>query len=144
METAVTPTAPQSDIILQETGDDFVDLFQITARWTDVGVEHTRRRTDRRRGIRNAVTVERWERKQEVGRSGFGTVHLEKREDGQLRAIKMVPKVAGRARTLDHLREILAMAYFTRVGLANAFRIQVGCQIRARLRVLEFVFMVVQ
>lgn len=99
----------------EQTGDDFIDSFQLPVRFTDSYVEHTRRITDIRRGIRNALQVEQWSRIKEIGRGGFGTVFLETDTCGFVRAVKEVPKYTGRARTMDYLREILAMAYFKKV-----------------------------
>lgn len=120
MEPAPPSTAPvnvkENDNLWEETADDFVDSFKIQARWSDIGVEHSRRVTDSRRGIRNALHVEKWRRVRELGRGGFGNVYLEEQVDqGRLRAVKEVPKNAGQKRTLDPLHEVLAMAHFSQV-----------------------------
>ena len=100
---------------VEETGDDFIDSFQLPVQFTESHVIHTRRVTDIRRGIRNAIHEERWSRDREIGRGGFGTVYLESEGSGLVRAVKEVPKFAGRTRTMDHLREVLAMAHFKKV-----------------------------
>ena len=86
----------------QDTGDDFIDSFQLPVRFTEHHTEHARRITDVSRGIRNATYVERWSRKRELGRGGFGTVYLE--------------SDTGRTGTVYYLREVLAMAHFTKVN----------------------------
>ena len=100
---------------LEDTGDDFIDSFQLPVRFTESTTEHARRITDVRRRIRNATHIERWERQKELGRGGFGTVYLESERAGLVCAVKEVPKHTGRTRTIDHLREILAMAHFSKV-----------------------------
>ena len=100
----------------EETGDDFIDSFQLSVRFKEGCVEHTRRITDISQGIRNAILVEQWSRKKELGRGGFAVVYLESRMTGsQLRAVKEVPKYTGRTKTIDYLREVLAMAHFKEV-----------------------------
>ena len=101
----------------EDTGDDFIDSFQLPVRFVDAHTEHGRRITDVRRGIRNATIVERWSRVKVLGRGDFGTVHLESDHHGRVRAVKEVPKRTGRTRTIDYLREVLAMAHFSKVAL---------------------------
>ena len=111
---ASTSSTPYN--VLEETGDDFIDSFQLPVRFKEDCVEHTRRITDISRGVRNAIHVEQWRRKKELGRGGFGIVYLESTKGGhQLRAVKEVPKYNGRTKTMNHLREVLAMAHFREV-----------------------------
>ncbi|KAI4140989.1 MAG: hypothetical protein L6R39_005558 [Caloplaca ligustica] len=104
-----TSSSPYGDI--EETGDDIIDFFQLPVQFTHSYVEHTRRITDPRRLIRNDIHVERWSREKEIGRGGFGTVYLESERGGGERAVKQLSKKTGRARPMDCLREILAMAH---------------------------------
>ncbi len=99
----------------EETGDDFIDSFQLPVRFAGPYVEHTRRKTDVSRGLRNVLCVETWSRGKELGRGGFGTVYLETEGNGGVRAVKEVPKRTGRTKTMDHLREVLAMVHFSKV-----------------------------
>ncbi|KAL8969166.1 MAG: hypothetical protein Q9183_002124 [Haloplaca sp. 2 TL-2023] len=96
------------------TGDDFIDSFQLPVRIEPSYVEHTYRFTDVARGIRNETRVERWSRRQELGRGGFGTVYMETEKKGSVRAVKELPKHAGRGKTMDFLPEVLAMAHFSK------------------------------
>lgn len=91
-------------------------------RFTDSYVEHTRRITDTRRGIRNAVRVDQWTNDQELGRGGFGTVFLQREKSGLFRAVKQIPKHTGRTRTID-LREVLAMANLSKVRMQSRYQL---------------------
>ena len=102
------------------TGDDFIDSFRLPVHFKEGCVEHIRRLTNISQGIRNALHIEQWVREKEIGRGGFGTVYLESNKTGpQLRAVKEVPKHTGRTKSMDHLREILAMAHFKEVCLRS-------------------------
>ncbi|KAL8869941.1 MAG: hypothetical protein Q9174_003897 [Haloplaca sp. 1 TL-2023] len=105
---------PAQDSGSETRGDDFIDSFQLPVSIESSYVEHTYRYTDVARGIRNATRVERWSRSPELGRGGFGTVYLETETKGSVRAVKEVPKRAGRGKTMDFLREVLAMAHFSK------------------------------
>ncbi|KAL8867564.1 MAG: hypothetical protein Q9174_005583 [Haloplaca sp. 1 TL-2023] len=48
------------------------------------------------------------------GRGGFGIVYLETESKGSVRAVKELPKYSRRAKTIDFLREVLAMAHFSK------------------------------
>lgn len=61
------------------------------------------------------MKVERWKRRKEIGRGGFGIVYLEEDGTGKCRAVKEVPKMMGRESTIDPLREITAMASFSKI-----------------------------
>lgn len=98
-----------------ETGDDFIDSYQLRALFTGPFVEHHSRISDVSRGIRNQLEIKQWRRVREIGRGGFGTVHLETERGGAVRAVKEIPKYTHKTRTMDHLREILAMAHFSAV-----------------------------
>ncbi|KAI4157160.1 MAG: hypothetical protein LQ342_008507, partial [Letrouitia transgressa] len=107
-----TSLDPESDSVIP-TGDDFIDSFQLPVRFKESCIEHPYRITNISQGIRNAIYVEQWSREKELGRGGFGIVYLESRKaDPQLRAVKEVPKHTGRTKTMELLREVLAMAHF--------------------------------
>ncbi|KAL8866503.1 MAG: hypothetical protein Q9174_006267, partial [Haloplaca sp. 1 TL-2023] len=108
------PTSPARDSGNESTGDDMIDSFELPARIEPSFVEHSYRFNDVSRGIRNAVCVERWSRKGELGRGGFGTVYLEFEEKGSVRAVKELAKHTGRIKTIEVLREVLAMANFSK------------------------------
>ena len=110
-------TDPARDSGSETTGDDLIDSFQLHVRIEPSFVEHAYRFNDVSQGIRNAVCVERWSRNKELGRGGFGTVYLETEDKGSVRAVKEVPKYSGRAKTMDFLREVLAMAHFSKVWI---------------------------
>lgn len=96
-----------------ETGDDFIDSKQLRAHFPRSNssiVEHHSIYSDPTRGIRSERRVARWQRQRELGRGGFGTVQLEAERGGALRAVKQIPKSVSGFNTVDHLREILAMA----------------------------------
>lgn len=109
-------TGPSSDDV-RNNGDNLIDSFQWPAKFNDSSVEHARRVTDRRAGIRNGLRVERWSREGELGRGGFGTVYLERESGGAERAVKQVKKQIGKGRTMAYLKEVLAMAALTKVCL---------------------------
>lgn len=59
---------------------------------------------------------ERWVRQRYLGRGSYGTVYLEKREDGntkELRAVKEVKKSVVAGRELDYVRELEAIMKFS-------------------------------
>ena len=100
----------------KDIDDGLLDIFKLPVRFVSSNeVEHTRRVSDPRKGIRNAIHVERWSEGEELGRGGFGTVNLQSEKSGLVRAVKKLPRTSGRAKTMDSLREVLAMAYFTKV-----------------------------
>lgn len=97
------------------TGNDFLDSFQLNVAFTESHVEQLRLYCDRERGLRNLVEVKQWKRIKELGRGGFGVVYLEEDSSGKQRAVKEVPKSMGKQKVIDPLREIIAMASFSKV-----------------------------
>lgn len=100
----------------EDTGDDYIDSFQLPVQFTKLYTEHSRRVANVSRGIRNAVHIQSWSRVKELGRGGFGTVYLETEKDGFARAVKAVQKETGHTRTLHYIHKILAMAHFGKDG----------------------------
>lgn len=100
----------------EETHYDFVDYKQFRAHFPGPQVvEHHSYFSDHKLGIREHVRVERWHRRGEIGRGGFGTVHLEieeKEHPPQVRAVKEIPKAKCGQETLA---EILTMAKMSKV-----------------------------
>lgn len=97
------------------TGNDFLDSFLLNVIFTDSYTEQRRIYSDRQRGLRNLVESKKWKRRRELGRGGFGIVFLEEDDHGRCRAVKEVPKVMNKQKTIDPLREIAAMASFSKV-----------------------------
>lgn len=60
-------------------------------------------------------SIERWTRKREIGRGGFSTVWLEENTVGSVRAVKLVHKSFTQGQGVDYLRELSALAWFSRV-----------------------------
>lgn len=72
---------------------------------SEVYASHTIHRADR---------TERWTRVKKVGRGGFGRVYLERDMVGRFRAVKELSKEFNEAQRQDYLRELFAMAYFSK------------------------------
>ncbi len=106
---------PRQSSLSFVTGNDVLETFQLNVTFSASCVEQRRTFSDRRRGLRNVVEVKTWRRTRELGRGGFGTVHLEEDDQGNARAVKEVPKSMGKHPTISPLREILAMAAFSNV-----------------------------
>ena len=98
-----------------ETSSDLVNYFRLEYRNFSGYVEHTRIYSDPARGIRKAKKTTQWTRVKEIGQGGFGDVWLEREHGGELRAVKEVRKYDEMSRKIDYERELLAMAYFSRV-----------------------------
>jgi hypothetical protein len=77
-------------------------------------VSHHSSRSARQRRIR---VEETWQRHQELGNGTFGQVWLERcvagPRDGQLRAVKAIPKDRTSSANIDYARELEAMAKFS-------------------------------
>ena len=98
-----------------ETSSDLVNYFRLEYRAFPDYIEHTRVYSDEARGIRKAKETTQWSRTEEISQGGFGDVWLEKERGGQLRAVKEIRKYDEMSRKIDYERELLAMAYFSRV-----------------------------
>jgi hypothetical protein len=107
--------------LLLSTGDDLLDFWQYRAYFETVEgatyTEHHELFSDSSRRIRNQLEIKRWKRGREIGRGGFGTVYLEEedKEEGQLRAVKIVQRRTDKQKVIEYLREVLAMANLSRV-----------------------------
>jgi hypothetical protein len=97
------------------TGNDILDTFHLNVTFSGSYLEQRRAFSDRRRGLRDVIEVKTWRRTKELGRGGFGIVYLEEDEQGNARAVKEVPRAMGKQTTIDPLREITAMAAFSKV-----------------------------
>lgn len=86
--------------------DDFLEHFRLQA---VIRESHTEIQV----GWRNQKRVEKWERDKWLGRGAYGKVWLERTNSGQLRAVKEVEKYI----PMDHLKEIRAIAKFSKVRL---------------------------
>jgi hypothetical protein len=98
-----------------ETGVDLVDRFKLNTNFYSDFTEHWHHVSDPARGIRKDTVFTQWSRVKDIGRGAFGTVYLEKAGCGSLRAVKELRKHGHRSKTIDYLRELLAMAYFSMV-----------------------------
>ena len=58
-----------------------------------------------------------WYRGRELGRGSFGTVFLEKSENGEYRAVKDIAKDKNSRIVIDYKRELMAMARLGKVGI---------------------------
>lgn len=94
---------------------DLIDRYRLPTTFRKEAIEHRRLVSDRARGLRRVTEIKKWSRVRELGHGGFGTVYLEKELHGALRAVKEIRKPTHGARTMDYLRELLAMAYFSMV-----------------------------
>ena len=76
---------------------------------------HTTFHSDASRGRRRVAVVKNWYRGRELGRGNFGTVFLERSEQGEYRAVKDVSKNKNRRIATDYRRELMAMARLVKV-----------------------------
>lgn len=80
------------------------------------------------------VKTEKWRRVKKLGEGGYGAVWLERNEEGQLRAVKQIPKEEGWQDKFNE-RELLAMTKLCEVML---FLIQsLGASLRRKYRAFE-------
>lgn len=99
-----------------ESSSDLIEFFKLETRFLDDCIEHTRVIPDPARERRKPIKeVKQWRRVRELGEGGFGIVWLEKEQGGELRAIKEIRKRDQQSNRIDISRELLAMAYFSRV-----------------------------
>lgn len=98
-----------------DTGSDLINYFRLETRFFPWYTEHSRYTSDQARGLRRVKEVKQWSRERELGQGGFGDVWLEKEHGGQLRAVKEIRKRDEDSNNIDYSRELLAMAYFSRV-----------------------------
>ncbi|RSL95304.1 hypothetical protein CEP52_012141 [Fusarium oligoseptatum] len=69
---------------------------------------------------------ERWVRQRYLGQGAYGTVYLEKRQDGgveELRAVKELKKSVGAGQELDYARELEAIMKFSHPRVCGLPRI---------------------
>ncbi|MCJ1404811.1 hypothetical protein MMC11_008037 [Xylographa trunciseda] len=97
-----------------ETGVDLIDVCRLETEFNVHYTEHRRSISDRVRRLRRVTEIKRWSRIKELGHGGFGTVWLEREQNGELRAVKEVRKQIHGTKAADYLRELLAMAYFSK------------------------------
>lgn len=76
-------------------------------------VQHTTFRSDVLGGRRRVRVVKKWYRDREIGRGSFGTVFLERSEEGENRAVKDIAK--NKNINIDYKRELIAMAILLKV-----------------------------
>ena len=79
-------------------------------------VRHTTFHSDAARGMRRVEVVKDWYREREIGRGSFGTVFLEKSENGEYRAVKDIAKKRNSRIIIDYRRELKAMATLAKVS----------------------------
>ena len=105
---------------------DLIDFFALkdTEFYPDF-VSHTVTKSPRIRGEQEITTVEQWHRLKELGYGYFGTVWLEQEHSGELRAVKELRKQRQASQSSHYLRELLALASFTRVSFST-FYVQPG------------------
>lgn len=96
---------------------DYIDHYRLKAEILNERTTHVKEFSDATKGIRRAQRLETWLRKRELGRGGFGEVHLEQEEQsGSLRAVKVLREQPSttQATTRSYLKELSYMAYFSK------------------------------
>ena len=78
-------------------------------------VRHTTCHSEAARSKRRVTVVKNWYRGREIGRGSFGTVFLEKSENGEDRAVKDIAKNRNSKIVIDYRRELMAMARLAKV-----------------------------
>ncbi|KAA6411068.1 MAG: CAMK kinase [Lasallia pustulata] len=98
-----------------ESSSDLVEFFKLETRFLHDCTEHTQAVPDPTRIRRKSIKeVKQWRRVRELGEGGFGVVWLEEEQGGELRAVKEIRKRDQQSNRIDIIRELLAMAYFSR------------------------------
>ena len=99
-----------------ESSSDLIAFFKLETRFLHDCTEHTRAVPDPNRKRRKSIKgVKQWRRVRELGEGGFGLVWLEKEQHGELRAVKEIRKRDQQSNRIDISRELLDIAYFSRV-----------------------------
>lgn len=84
-------------------------------------VTHTTFESDlatRRRRVEVKTT---WKREMELGAGGFGEVWREKEENGELRAVKILPRVLLNTQKIDYTRELETLVELKDVRKSRAY-----------------------
>lgn len=101
------------------TTSDLVEYFKLSATYDPLSrtTSQTTRKFNPSIGHRT-TTVQEWERTTRLGGGAFGNVWLERSKgDGQLRAVKEVPKgTATSPVKVDYQRELLALSELSKVA----------------------------
>lgn len=71
-------------------------------------------------GVSERVTT-RWRRERVIGAGGFGTVWLQKAEDGELRAVKIIPRPQPGTKSIDFSRELDTLAKLRKVSVQEVY-----------------------
>ena len=92
-----------------------IDYHKLDTEFFNGHVRHTTFHSDASRGRRRVKVVKKWYRGRELGRGSFGTVFLERSEEGEWRAVKEIAKDKNSKVTIDYRRELMAMAVLAKV-----------------------------
>ena len=94
-----------------------VDNYKLETEFLSGHVQHTTLhfRSDSSRGGRQVAAVKGWYRGRELGRGQFGTVFLERSEEGEHRTVKDISKSKNSKTRIDYRRELVAMVVLTKV-----------------------------
>lgn len=105
-----------------ESSSDLVEFFKLETRFLHDCTEHTQAVPDPTRIRRKSIKeVKQWRRVCKLGEGGFGVVWLEEEQGGELRAVKEIRKRDQQSNRIDIIRELLAMAYFSRVWAKRSY-----------------------
>jgi hypothetical protein len=107
----------------EDTCDPLLDFWQLRAYFTGPYVEHHRFFSDPSRGIRQQHEVKQWQRLRKLGQGAWGKVYLQSEREGAVRAVKKLKKDLYKEKTMDYLREILAMAEVSKVIHESSMRL---------------------
>lgn len=82
-------------------------------------VVHTTIKSNLTARQRRIEVKEIWKREKELGAGAFGSVWREKEKAGQLRAVKILPKVVLNAMRVDYVRELEVLVELSDVSTKN-------------------------
>ena len=94
---------------------DLVDHFKFDVDFYPEYTRHVFHISDHARGWRKLRVEKKWYRQVRLGQGGFGTVWLEKEHDGEVRAVKEIPKKSSLQSQIDYKKELLAMSVLSKV-----------------------------
>ena len=80
-------------------------------------IRQTTFHSDTSQGRRRVAVVKNWHRDRELGRGNFGTVFLERTEEGECRAVKDIAKQKNSRIAIDYRRELMAMTRLEKVRI---------------------------
>ena len=97
---------------------DLIEFFKLNAIFDPIAAltREKVRISDRTHRKRQIVAVKEWKRAKRIGRGAYGTVWVERDEEGNMRVVKEIVKEnSGMSVKVDHQRELLALGQLSKV-----------------------------